>query len=239
MIKSLFVPVVKALPIALFVGCFLATVPLPAQTPDNQAQEAPPTPDLSQNPAPEPDALMQPQLEWDALETVPEAGPAPTPVPPEPVPAPEPESSPVPDPPIEPPTEGTDPNGPQIDKENSEVEVWRPESESPQMPARIGPDFDKAYVAGPEPVSLRLQFDPLGAGKIIQVYAGEGLTIVEPGSEVLLDSTGVGVIAVSLESAYPQSSLTVVCDGIESLVPIVAAPLALVVEKETETAGAQ
>jgi hypothetical protein len=46
-----------------------------------------------------------------------------------------------------------------------DVEIWRNESEYPQIPARRANRLALSYVTGTEPVSLRVQFDPRMEGK--------------------------------------------------------------------------
>ena len=120
-----------------------------------------------------------------------------------------------------------------------ESEVWRAESEFPQMPTRQGAQFDQAYITGPEPVLVRLQFDPLAAGSAVVVKPGPGVTVTPPETEFYVEPTGECVVSVALDGSFLRSDMNVYCMGIRTKVPLARASLAEVVAEEEATGGAR
>jgi hypothetical protein len=120
-----------------------------------------------------------------------------------------------------------------------ESEVWREESEFPQMPTRQGAQFDPAYIKGPEPVLVRLQFDPIAAGSAVVVKPGPGVTVDPPETEFYVGPTGECVVSVALDGDFLQSDMNVFCLGIRTRVPLARAPLTTVVAQEEATGGAR
>jgi hypothetical protein len=208
-----------------------------------QEQEVllPPRPDYA--PPPDPSTLPPPpELEWEPLPP-PAAGEQSSPVPPQPVlivPPPQADAAlnpplPADDAPFVPGQSGL----PQVEVAKSGVEVWREESESPQMPARRGPQFEQAYVTGTEPLLVRLQFDPLAAGKTVVVKPGHGVTVDPPQTEFHVGPTGECVVSIVLDPGFIQSRLTVYCDGVRTSLPLMRAPLSVVEAQEALTEGGQ
>ncbi len=151
---------------------------VPAQEPQ---MIAPPLPDFGTAPPPDPETLpAPPALEWEPFDAAsPGASPG-APAPALDVPAPQPEIE-LPPPPV-PPTLSFVPgaSGEPMEKGTEEIEVWREESISPQMPAKLGAQFQQTYVTGTEPVVVRLQFDPLAAGKTVIVRPDPGAAVFRP-----------------------------------------------------------
>ena len=187
---------------------------LPAQ--EEQLLPPPPPPGNYVAPPPDPDTLPPPPpLEWAPLQaTDGEANPAPAAE----LPVPAPQAEAVPEAPADPlPAVKAE-----VEVAKAEVEVWRPESESPQVPAQQGAKFDKAYIADVTPVLVRLQFDPLAAGKTIIVKPGPGVTIDPPETEFQVDSNGQCVVSVALDGTFLRSDISVYCDGLRTRAALVA-----------------
>ena len=199
----------------------------------------PPIPAIAAEPPPDPETLPPPPaLEWAPL--VP-AAPAQSANPPQAlaIPAPQPEDE-LPPPPV-PATLSFVPGaqGEPLEKGTAEIEVWREASESPQMPARHGAQFKETYVTGTEPVVVRLQFDPLAAGKIVIVRPDPGTTVIPPGTDFEIGPTGECVISVALAQNCRMSRVNVYCDGFRTALPLSRAPLAVVQAHEALTEGGQ
>lgn len=199
---------------------------------------APPLPAVVPSPPPDPDTLPPPpDVEWALLppSAPPDLSSAPAAVP---VPVPEPE------------VELTPPAAPEpasfvpgavegMEKGTAEIEVWREESVSPQMPERRGPQFEKTYIHGTDPVLVRLEFDPLAAGKSVIVRPDPGATVTPPETEFQIGPTGECVISVALAANYLMSRVNVYCDGFRTTVPLARAPLAVVEAQEALTEGGE
>jgi len=113
-----------------------------------------------------------------------------------------------------------------------EVEVWRAQSVSPQMPARRHRRFDMAYVVGKEPSVVRLRFHPLAAGQAVVVQPGPGVTIDPPDAEFRVDKNGECVVWVALDWDFILSDLNVYCAGVKTKVPLERATVELVEARE-------
>jgi len=210
-----------------------------AHLPAQQAEMVPPPiPSVIPPEPPDPDMLPPPpQLEWEPL--VPKGseeqpGVSATVA----VPPPQPEAPIVPPPP--PVTEPLLPGLPDpgdAEAAKAEVEVWRPESESPQIPARTFNQLAPAYVTGNALVTLRVQFDPAAAGKIVNARPGRGITIGDNGGARIISPTGECIIAAQLAPGCPRSHIVFYCNGVRTALPVVRAPLAVVEEKEEESGG--
>jgi hypothetical protein len=195
---------------------------------------APPLPDFATAPPPDPESLESPpSLEWEPLDPPdPEQGTSVTPPEPFVVLPPEPEA-----PPDAPPVAAILP-GEALDPDKGrpkESEVWREESEFPQMPTRRHAQFEPVYIEGPEPVLVRLQFDPIAAGSAVVVKPGPGVTVDPPETEFYVEPTGECVVSVALNGDFLQSDINVYCAGIRTKVPLARASLAKVVAEEEAT----
>lgn len=217
--------------------CFLFTLTLclgwanaPAQEPE---MRAPPIPSILPTPPPDPDTLpAPPELEWAPLAPK-GSGPAQVPAETISIAAPEPEASIAPPAPplVETPLPGA-PDPSQIELVKPDVEVWREESENPQIPARQFNQLTQAYIAGTDPVVLRVQFNPLAAGKLVYVKPGPGITIYPPGTSLTVSSSGECIVSAQLAASPSRSHIIFYCEGIKTVLPVVRAPLAVVVAAE-------
>jgi hypothetical protein len=187
---------------------------------------------------PDPDTLpAPPQLEWEPL--VPKGaelgGDVTAAID---VPPPEPET-PIPPPPppvIETPLPGgLDFSAMELAK--PDVEIWRAESEMPQVPARRSEILDPAYVTGTEPVWLRVQFDPAAAGKQVRVRLHRGIKLNPPVSVLTIPANGEIVVLGELLPGFDRSHLIFYCNGIKTALPVKRASLATVILSEEETGG--
>lgn len=194
---------------------------------------APPIPDVIPPPPPDPDTLPPPpQLEWAPL--VPkDSGEAQGPAETVSVPPPEPEASIAPPPPpmVETPLPGA-PDAAQIELAKPDVEVWREESENPQIPARQFNQLTQAYIAGTDPVVLRVQFNPLAAGKLVYVKPGPGITLNPSVTSMTVSSSGECIVSAQLAASRPRSHIVFYCEGVKTVLPVVRASLSVVVGAE-------
>jgi hypothetical protein len=196
---------------------------------------APPIPDVIPAPPPDPDNLpLPPQLQWDSL--IPkgseeEQPPGQTVA--APPPDPEPSIAPPPPPVIEPVVPGL-PDPEEVELVKPDVEVWRAESESPQVPARRINRLEPAFVAGTAPVTLRVQFAPAAAGKQVYVRPGRGLSIGANDAVLTVSPAGDCLIAAQLLEGVSRSHIIFYCEGMRTVLPVSRASLATVVEAEEE-----
>jgi hypothetical protein len=130
------------LTLALVLSLSLLAADLPAQEPE---MRPPPIPDVIPPLPPDPDTLPPPpQLEWAPLGPKDEAGPSSAPGSFD-VPAPQPEASIAPPPlPVAEPLVSGPPDPTEEEAAKPDVEMWRPESEMPQIPARRPTQLDPA-----------------------------------------------------------------------------------------------
>jgi hypothetical protein len=201
---------------------------------------APPLPDFGRAPPPDPETLpAPPALEWEPL--TPPAPAQPPDIAPQAldVPAPQPEAE-LPPPPV-PPTLSFVPGatGESLEKGTEEIEVWREESISPQMPAKHRAQFDKTYVTGTDPVLVRLQFDARAAGKTVIVRPDPGASVIPPETKFQIGPTGECIISVALAANCQMSRVNVYCDGVRTPLPLARAPLAVVEAHEALTEGGE
>jgi hypothetical protein len=216
--------------------CFLFTLVICLGWANARAQElemvAPPIPDIMPALPPDPDTLpAPPQLQWESL-TPKGADDQGALVEAAPVAAAEPEPSiPPPPPPILEPVGGL-PDPAEAELVKPDVEIWRQESESPQVPTRRVNRLDQAFVTGTAPVTLRVQFSPAAAGKKVYVRPGEGLNIGANEHVLTVSPAGDCLIAAQLEEDVSRSHINFYCEGVKTLLPVVRASLATVVGAE-------
>ncbi|MFZ1220143.1 MAG: hypothetical protein WAO00_12680 [Chthoniobacterales bacterium] len=206
--------------ILLAIFLFLWPAHVPAQEP-----MMPPLPSVLPPEPPDPDTLPPPaQQEWESL----------TPkgaddlsgggvvefVPPE---QPEAPATPPPPPVIETPLSVSNPA--ELLLAQPDVEIWRAESESPQVPPRQFNKLDQAYVTGTEPVWLRVQFDPLAAGKTVYVKPSWGITLNPPVSKMTISGNGECLFLAQMAEDFTRSHIIFYCEGIKTVLPVVRASL--------------
>lgn len=213
----------------------LGAANLPAQ---EQSMIPPPIPSVIPPEPPDPDTLPPPpQLEWEPLgpkgEVVEEGGGVLVDVPP---PQAETLIAPPPPPIVETPLPGG-PNAEEIELVKPDVEIWRGESEWPQIPARNSNRLAPAYVTGTEPVWLRVQFDPAAAGKSVFVRPDRGISLNPPVGMVTIPANGECLLLAQIASGINRSHIIFYCAGMKTVLPVVRAPLATVVGAEEETGG--
>jgi len=208
----------------------LCAASLPAQ---ELQMQAPPIPDVI--PAPPPDEYTlpaPPPLQWESL--LPKAAEDQEPpgevldVPP---PAAETPIAPPPPAIVETPLPGI-PDPADLERAKPDVEIWRPQSEWPQVPERRSNRLDWAYVTGTEPVSLRVQFDPLLAGKSVYVRPGMGIALNPSVSVLTVSATGECIIVAQIAEGIDRSHIIFYCEGVKTVLPVMRAPLATVIGAE-------
>lgn len=201
----------------------------------------PPIPQVVPSPPPDPDDLPPPpQLEWSPLGPRDSGDPSNPQGAPEYVPPPQAEASvaPPPAPVVETPVSGIpDPSAMELAK--PDVEIWRDESQWPQIPARRSNQLDPAYVTGTEPVWLNVQFNPVAAGKKVFVKPGRGITLDPPASVLTVSATGECVVLAQIAEGLARSHIVFYCEGVKTILPVLQASLAKVEEQEALTGGGQ
>ena len=191
--------------------------------------ELPPLPSVVPSPPPDPDTLPPPPpLQWDSLAPKETGGGITTleivDVPP---PRPEPSIAPPPPPAVENPAPDA-PDPAQIELAKPDIEIWRTESDAPQVPTRVSNRLAQAYFTGTEPVVLRVQFSPLAEGKIVLVKPGRGITLEPPVALLTVSSTGECLVQARFAEGLPRSHFVFYCEGVKTVLPVVRASLAQV-----------
>jgi hypothetical protein len=219
--------------------CFLFTLLLCLGYGHARAQElqmvAPPIPQIIPTPPPDPDTLPAPQLQWDSL-TPKGAEDQGASLETEPVLAPQAEApmEPPPPPVIDPIVPGL-PDPARVELVQPDVEIWRQQSESPQVPTRLSNRLDQAFVTGTAPVTLRVQFSPAAAGKQVYVRPGRGISIgTNGGGGLTISTTGECLVAAQLDEDVDRSHIIFYCEGVKTVLPVMRASLATVIQAETE-----
>jgi hypothetical protein len=219
--------------------CFLFTLLLCLGYAHARAQQlemrAPPIPSVIPSPPPDPDTLPPPTpLQWQSLvpkgveqEQPPSDALAVLPA--------EPETPIAPPPPglVETPLPGL-PDPADLERAKPDVEIWRPQSESPQVPVRRSNKLDLTYVTGTEPATLRVQFDPLLAGKDVYVRPGLGITLNPSAPILTVSASGEVIIAAQIAGGTDRSHIIFYCEGVKTVLPVMRASLATVIQAETE-----
>ncbi|HKP03476.1 MAG TPA: hypothetical protein VJU77_08970 [Chthoniobacterales bacterium] len=116
-----------------------------------------------------------------------------------------------------------------------DVEVWREDSEFPQIPPRQFEQLEQAYVTGTEPVVLRVQFHPLAAGKRVFVKLGAGITLNPSVKIMTVSAAGDCLVSAQLIDGFSQSNIIFYCEGVKTILPVVRGSLAQVEAKEEES----
>lgn len=211
--------------------------PSPTPSPTSTPQDFPsPTPSTAPSPStsPFPSASPSPSVSVAPSPPRPPALPSPPPAPPvPPAPNPAPPISPPPAPEIAPVSAASGP----AQWQTWNVEVWNQDSTIPQRPARQGHRFEIAYLTGTEPAQVRLQFQPVAAGKSVIVKPGPGVTIDPPETALVIGATGECVVSVSLAGSFRQSDITVYYAGARITLPLARTTPEVVAARETARKG--
>jgi hypothetical protein len=112
------------------------------------------------------------------------------------------------------------------------VEIWRNQSISPQIPPRRQRRFELGYVVGKEPALVRLRFHPLAAGQTVVIQPGPGVTIDPADTEFRVEKNGECVVSVTLDGSFVRSDFDVYCAGVKTKVPLERATVEIVERKE-------
>lgn len=84
---------------------------------------------------------------------------------------------------------------------------------------------------------MRLQFQPIAAGKTVIVKPGPGVTVDPPATELPIGLTGECVVSVSLAGSFIQSDITVYYAGARITLPLARASPEAVAASEAATKG--
>jgi hypothetical protein len=215
----------------------LGAASVPAQEP---GMILPPLPTVYKEPPPDPETLPPPpQLEWAPLGPGDSVG-EPGAVVASPVPPPEAETPMAPPPP--PMEEVPQPGGPdraEMELGKPDVEIWRAESEWPQMPARTSNRLDYAYVTGNAPVWLRVQFNPAMGGKSVRIKPGPGLTLDPPGAFQVISPNGECLVLAQVGPEVTRSHVIFYLEGMKTVLPVARATLQKVEQAEALNGGGE
>lgn len=155
-----------------------------------------------------------------------------------PIPPPVPALPPLPAPPLRPVARPLPrPDVAAIQRLTPRVEIWRPNADRPQIPARRGKRTDYAFVTGTEPVTVRLQFDPRVAGARVVVIAANGFTFNPPQQVLTVSSRGDCVLTGQLAEGAPRGHFVAYCGMIQTIVPLARTSMAGVEAEEVRTGG--
>lgn len=132
-----------------------------------------------------------------------------------------------PPPAVENPVPGA-PDPAQMELAKPDIEVWRTESDAPQVPTRVSNHLAQAYFTGTEPVVLRVQFSPLAAGKTVYVKPGRGITLEPPLALLTVSSSGECLVQARFAEGLPRSHFVFYCEGVKTVLPVVRGTLAQV-----------
>jgi hypothetical protein len=125
----------------------------------------------------------------------------------------------------------------EIQRLTPRVEIWRPNGDRPQIPARRGKRTDYAFITGTEPVTVRLQFDPRVAGTRVVVIAANGFTFNPPQQVLTVSSRGDCVVTGQLAEGAPRGHFVAYCGTIQTIVPLARTSMAGVQAEEVRTGG--
>lgn len=97
--------------------------------------------------------------------------------------------------------------------------------------------MDPAFVTGTEPVTVKLQFDPLSAGEQVTVIAARGILLVPPQQVLTISAAGDCTFLAQLVTGAPRGHLITYCKNVRTVVPLQRAPLAVVQAAEAQSGG--
>ena len=72
----------------------------------------------------------------------------------------------------------------------------------------------QAWLAGDDPVTVRLQFDPLSLGKAVLVRAARGTTLDPPDEVLRVPADGQCLVLIRLDPAMNESHVSFSCEGL-------------------------
>jgi len=126
-----------------------------------------------------------------------------------------------------------------INKLTPRVEIWRLNSNHPQIPARRSDrgNSDPAFVTGTEPVMIRLQFNPQAAGEKVTVIAARGILINPPQQVLTISAQGDCAFPAQLDERAMSGHLIIYCRNVRTVVPLVRARAAVVQAHEAQAEG--
>lgn len=154
------------------------------------------------------------------------------------VPPPGPVSSPLPAPPVRPEVQPRSDRA-LIQRLTPRVEIWRPNSNRPQIPARRSDrgQSDAAFVNGTELVLIRLQFNPQSVGEKVTVIAARGILLDPPQQVLTISAQGDCVFQARLLEKAQRGHLITYCKNVRTVVPLTRAPLAAIQALEARGGG--
>ena len=117
-----------------------------------------------------------------------------------------------------------------INKLTPRVEIWRPNSNHPQVPHRRSDrgNSDSAFVAGNAPVTIRLRFNPQAAGEQVTVLAARGILLNPPQQILTISAQGDCTFQAQLLESASSGHLITYCKNVRTVVPLARAPLSVV-----------
>ncbi|MEN3370904.1 MAG: hypothetical protein V7609_3047 [Verrucomicrobiota bacterium] len=96
--------------------------------------------------------------------------------------------------------------------------------------------MERAFIGGNELAMVRLQFDPLIAGKIVTVTASAAIILDPPQTGLSIRPTGDCAVTVRLGDGFNRSYVNFYCQGLKTTLPLQRSSLAVVSNREKEIA---
>jgi hypothetical protein len=126
-----------------------------------------------------------------------------------------------------------------INKLTPRVEIWRPNSNHPQVLARRSDHgkSDPAFVNGTNPVTIRLRFNPQAAGEQVTVIAARGILLNPPQQVLTISAQGDCTFQAQLTEGVSRGHLITYCKNVRTVVPLQRAPLKVVEAWEAGNGG--
>ncbi len=117
------------------------------------------------------------------------------------------------------------------------VEVWRPNGQVPQIPARRRNNVLTAFVADSQPVMIRLQFDPAARGVAVLIRAGQGVVLDSATGGLHINANGDCLLTLHLPDGIDRGHFAVRCGGLTTGIRLVRNSRAKVMAEENATEG--
>jgi hypothetical protein len=117
------------------------------------------------------------------------------------------------------------------------VEVWRPNGQTPQIPARRRNNVLTAFVADSQPLMIRLQFDPAARGVAVLVRTGQGVVLDSATEGLHINANGDCLLTVHLPDDVNQGHLAVRCGASTTMVRLMRSSRGKVLARENSREG--
>jgi hypothetical protein len=105
---------------------------------------------------------------------------------------------------------------PYLQQLTPEIQIWRADSLTPELPARHGKQAGPVAVGINEVVIVRLQFGLLASGKSLVVTASGGVVLDPPQPILAIQPSADRAISVRLSEGYSSGAIRFYCEGIST-----------------------